>query len=491
MLFELENAATFGPAEKNGRLAPAGAIVDPELAALVSSYKRTVAKRYRSLRPDELDYLPSGELLVSPKIDGELWFLVVAEGERAFVAPNGKVLLGDDIPVLGEIAANVAPRVRGLFVAAGEMFAVRKGARPRVADVHKILVGGDGAAVERLGFQAFDLVSGGDAEAEGPMPDYRERLECLRRVFAGGKRAQCVLTESVSSPDEVQARFADWVESGKGEGLVVRSVELGRIVKIKPVFTLDAAVIGFTERSDEQEMVRSLLLALVREDGAFQVVGSCGNIGSEELRRELHAKLAPEAIPSAYRHASSTGALFRLVRPRVVVEVRCTDLLGEDTAGKPTMRMVLRPEEDRWEPIAPLPGVAILHPVLERVRHDKHADAVDCRVGQVLERILVEDVNKAAQARQLPASEVIRREVWTKETKGKLAVRKLVVWRTHKEQLDGDYPAFVVHWTDYSAGRKEPLQREVKLAPSEEVAMTLADDFAKEGAKRGWKPVEA
>lgn len=491
MLFSLDEARPLGAPDKNGRLAPAGSIADPELAAMVSGYKRTVAKRYRSLSPEQLDFLPKGELLVSPKIDGELWFFVSADGETAFVAPNGKVLTGDDIPLVAEVAKNVAGRTRGLFVAAGEMFAVRRGARPRVADVHKILVSGEGAAVERLGFQAFDLVSGGDAENEGPMPDYRERLACLQRVFAGGKRAQCVLTESVSTYDQVQEKFAEWVEGGKGEGLVVRSVEIGRIIKLKPIFTIDAAVIGFTERADEESMVRSLLLALVREDGTFQVIGSCGNMGDDELRRELHEKLAPDAIPSAYRHASSTGALFRLVRPKLVVEVRCTDLIGEDTDGRPTQRMVLRATEDRWEPVAPLPGVAILHPVLERVRHDKTPDGVDCRVAQVLERILVDDVDKAAEARTLPSSEVVRREVWTKETKGKLAVRKLVVWRTNKDQLDGDYPPFVVHWTDYSAGRKEPLQRDVKLAADEATAMAIADDFATQGAKRGWKPAEA
>ena len=36
----------------------------------------------------------------------------------------------------------------------------------------------------------------------------------------------------------------------------------------------------------------------------------------------------------------------------------------------------------------------------------------------------------AAATAALPASTLVRREVWTKTTKGQLAVRKLLVWQT-------------------------------------------------------------
>jgi hypothetical protein len=57
---------------------------------------------------------------------------------------------------------------------------------------------------------------------------------------------------------------------------------------------------------------------------------------------------------------------------------------------------------------------------------------------------------------------LIRRQVWTKETKGQMAVRKLVVWKSNKEIHDPRYPAIVVHWTDYSPGRAKPLDRDVR-----------------------------
>ncbi|MEM1417665.1 MAG: hypothetical protein AAGH15_22395, partial [Myxococcota bacterium] len=332
-LFDLSEAGPAGP----GRFAPAGSIADAELARQVAGYKRTIASRYRALRPEELDQLPRGKLLVSPKIDGEIWFLVIEGEEHALVAPNGKVLAGD-LPVLKEAKELVVPRAKGRLVLAGELFALRKEGRPRHGDVRRALSGGASAEVQRVGFHAFDLLEGGDAEDPGPKPHYEARLACMRRLTEGGKRLQTVKTEEAEGAAAVRERFAAWAEGGRGEGLVVRSVDIGRIYKVKPVFTLDAAVIGFTVRSDEPGQVRSLLLAVLRDERQFQIVGSCGNMGTGDDRAAMHARLAPDAVESAFSYASSSGALFQFVRPKVVVEVKCTDLQDEDSAGRPVQR---------------------------------------------------------------------------------------------------------------------------------------------------------
>jgi len=86
----------------------------------------------------------------------------------------------------------------------------------------------------------------------------------------------------------------------------------------------------------------------------------------------------------------------------------------------------------------------------------------------------------------LPPSEILRREVYSKTTKGVVAVRKLVMWKTNKQESDPSYPAYVVHFTDYSAGRKDPLQREVRVAPSQDVASKIADAMIEANIKKGW-----
>jgi hypothetical protein len=76
-----------------------------------------------------------------------------------------------------------------------------------------------------------------------------------------------------------------------------------------------------------------------------------------------------------------------------------------------------------------------------------------------------------------------------KETKGLRAIRKLLVWKTNKELVNSSMPAFVIHWTDYSPGRASPLDREVKLAPTREIATQIADQLVEANIKKGWEQV--
>ncbi len=60
------------------------------------------------------------------------------------------------------------------------------------------------------------------------------------------------------------------------------------------------------------------------------------------------------------------------------------------------------------------------------------------------------------------------REVYTKSAKGETMVRKFVMWKTNKADQSEEYPAFVIHFTDYSPNRATPLAREVRVSNSPE-----------------------
>ncbi|TNE87133.1 MAG: hypothetical protein EP330_19385 [Deltaproteobacteria bacterium] len=483
-LYSTDQARPFG----DGQQSPAGSIVDPVVAGMVSGYKRTVASRYRAVRPDELELaLPPGALWVSPKIDGHLWFLVFDQGEAILVNPRGRVISGN-VPLLKE-AQSVASRVTTRTIFAGELFALRKGGRPRSGDVSAAMGGNADAMVARLGFMAFDVLLGGDAQTTLPVESYEPKLELMQRVFKGGKRVQCVRTERVMGHAEVSRLYGEWAEGGKGEGLVARSLD-GRTYKIKPTISIDAVVVGFTERGDNPGHVRSMLLALVREDGQFQIIGSLGNLGTDDVRKELFDKLDGTDVESTYRQASSDGALYRFVEPKLVVETLITDVQSEDFRGDPAQRMVLTFEDGAWKATRKMPGVIILFPRLERIRDDKVANEVDCRIAQVLERCEVAALDQHVETVDLPKSEVVRREVWTKAYRGNTNIQKLLVWKTNKHEVDERYPAFVIHWTNYSPSRKDPLQRDVRLAASEVAANVIADEMIEKNIKKGWDPVE-
>ena len=45
--------------------------------SIAKQYKCAVAAKYRPLKPEEISLIPSGKILVSKKIDGELWFCLL------------------------------------------------------------------------------------------------------------------------------------------------------------------------------------------------------------------------------------------------------------------------------------------------------------------------------------------------------------------------------------------------------------------------------
>ena len=88
-LFSTDSARPLG----KGKQSPAGSLLDSELAAMFRNYKRAVAGSYRALPFEDLarGAVPSGPLQVSPKIDGELWFLVLDEQQAILCSPTGRV----------------------------------------------------------------------------------------------------------------------------------------------------------------------------------------------------------------------------------------------------------------------------------------------------------------------------------------------------------------------------------------------------------------
>lgn len=477
-----------GNALGKGFFHPAGSLHDAALAATLAAYRRRVAGAYRSVKPAEVsEAVLGGPFHVSPKVDGELWFLVIEGADAWLVSANGKAISGG-VPLLDEVRG-VAGRCRTRVVIAGELFAVpvAKG-RPRVGDVASALAGGASAAVERLGFMAFDLVEGLLADAPPACP-YAQRLDALSELLGSGKRAKPVRTDVAETVADIPALFTELVDGGKAEGLVVRSAQ-GVVYKLKPEFTIDAAIIGYTVRTEDPRAVRTLLLGLTREDGRIQIAGHCGNLGNDDDRRAMLARLEPLQCPSAFRYPHRSGDLFTFITPRLVAEINVTDLQPETSDGQRMRSMVLDHDDaSGWKPLTLMPTASWLHPVLVRLREDKTPGAVDTRFAQLLERCPVEDATAATSAADMPPSTVLLRRVWTKTTKDKVAVRKLLLWQSNKHQLDDSWPAFVVHGTDYSAGRATPLDREVRTAPTRELADAIAERWIEENVKKGWVEV--
>jgi len=82
----------------------------------------------------------------------------------------------------------------------------------------------------------------------------------------------------------------------------------------------------------------------------------------------------------------------------------------------------------------------------------------------------------------------MEREVYTKQMKGNLMVRKLLMWKTNKDEKP-EFPAYVVYLTDFSPNRADPLQREIRIAETESAARKQYERMAAENFIGGWEKV--
>jgi len=471
--------ARWQPLGTAGRIAPQGSIADRALAQRLAAYKRQVAGRYRSISPADLaTALPPGPYLVSPKLDGETWFLRVAGGEAWLLSPSGRVI--GDVPATAEASRLLAGRD---LLLAGELYANGSARRPRVHDLAAALGGGPSAPVDHLGFGAFDLLDDGGEDAQR-IP-FVGRAERLASLLDGGQLCRCVPFGQVTDSRELLETYDRLVTCEGHEGLVIRCAD-GQIIKVKPEITIDAAVVGFTERA--RGGVAELLLALLRPDGVFQLLGRVDTGFAEADRLELAERLRPLIVESSHLAASRAGALFRFVRPEVVVEAKCNDLLTLRASGEHVRRMAMRHTPGSappWEALRPLPAASMMHAVFRRLRDDKAVDTDGVRWSQVTDLVAVEDIG-GAQAVELPRSQLLRREVFTKRERGALSVRKAVLWKTNKDTVDPLYPPFVAFFTDFAPGRQQPLRTDLRVASTVERIHALADVWLKEHVTQGW-----
>ena len=103
-----------------------------------------------------------------------------------------------------------------------------------------------------------------------------------------------------------------------------------------------------------------------------------------------------------------------------------------------------------------------------RIRDDKTFDATDARISQITDLVDVSVGPMTAADLATAKSSVEKRAVYLKPYRGQTSIRKFLMWKTNKEDKNDDFPAYVIHYTDFSPSRKKPLDREVRISNSRE-----------------------
>jgi hypothetical protein len=117
----------------------------------------------------------------------------------------------------------------------------------------------------------------------------------------------------------------------------------------------------------------------------------------------------------------------------------------------------------------------LIFPTFSKFRGDKNVKDGGARIAQALEKAVPPAKPSAAKE-----AEVLEREVYRK---GKDGVRKFVLAKRGGE----DVLPYIVCFTDYSAGRKEPLKVTTEYAYTEKRARALLETSKTENVKKGWE----
>ena len=469
-------------------VAPATALSDPILLPRVQSFRRQLGARMMAVDKDGAKKkIPAGEYFVSRKIDGEFTVLVMRDGEVVTLNPGGTVRSG--LPLMEEAQKMLSDAGIKDALIAGELYVARADKkRPRVHDVVKVARGPKNQAdLDSLCFAVFDLI---EIDGEEYGSNYAETWEKIAELFEGGERVHPV--ETITGTDKtVLSQFKSWVEKEGAEGVVARSDHAG-MFKIKPRHSIDVAVIGYAEGTEDRVgMLHDMLLAIHRRDGSFQVMGRVGGGFSDEDRTNFLSDLHDIETASDYAEVNSDRVAYQMVEPKLVAEISCLDLVSQTTRGGTIDRMVLRwnDKDKKWETVRRLPLVSVISPQFIRFRDDKEVNPEDISINQLLDLVEIPLSDKSAEELELPKSELLRRKVATKELRGATMVRKLVMWKTNKETESSNFPAYVAYLTDFSPNRKVPLQREIRVSNSREQIGELWDALEEKYFVKGWNEV--
>jgi ATP-dependent DNA ligase len=455
---------------------------DPSLQATAVDYKRRLSGAMRAVSGQDVGRVPAGKgTFVSRKYDGE-FALVFFDGENIVsLHPSGTARTG--LPCLDEAARLLTKAKVKSCVLAGEFHLLDAAKTQRALEqVLRVLrAPASKAALNQIAFAVFDVVY-----LDGkPVSEAKKVFDLLAKWFAKGKNVHPVEYKEVTKNESILELYLDWVVGEGAEGLVVRS-DAG-YYKVKARHTLDVAIIGYSEGIEQRKgMLHDLLVAVVRPDGTFQELTRVGGGFSDADRKEFVKDLKPRIVPSEYVAVNNDYVAYEMIKPGPVIEISCLDMIAERTRGGPVNRMVLEWNGKKYVALSRMPLVSVISPQYIRLRDDKEASAEDTSIRQVTDLKEVEDATKSADTSKRAPSKLIERTVYTKTMRDNLMVRKLMLWKTNKEESQ-DYPAYVVYLTDFSPNRKTPLERDIKVASTETVARKLFDDLAKKNFIGGWE----
>jgi hypothetical protein len=427
-------------------------------------YHRKYASKYIPAEGGRLaEIIPQcDEYYYTEKLDGHLFFASNDGKEIKFYNRSG---IEKMLPALQSLFPKEA-----IGIWAGELY-VLGNERSRPFLVSKSISNGS----DDLAFAVFDIVN-------DERKSLHERFMEIDKFFPKSGKIHRINLEKTDTRSQIINGFNELVTKGR-EGMIIHTPQ-GFTYKAKPQMSIDCIVLGYAMRENGNQ-IRELLVGIALDDG-YMVIGKVGIGFSEAEREEWVRDLQPLIINSNSIEIAGNGLAFYWVKPALVVEVKCLELLIENSDGVISKQKVKFNDENGYSPAGKITGVSLMSPVYAGKRVDKKADLLDAGLSQITSRIEIE-VNES-NIKEEQASEIIRREVYKKDGKNGTALRKFISWKTNKEDT-GLFPAYILYYTDFSVGRKDPLQTEIYTAIDKDELKLKFDGLLTENIKKGWEKI--
>ena len=466
-------------------IGPVRALEDPSLHARAQEYRRRLSGMMRPLSGEDAFKIPKARgYYATRKYDGEFAMLAFDGKKLISVNPGGTVRVG--LPAYKEAEKLlIKAKVKSCLLGA-EIYVIDGSTKTnRVQQVVRVLRNPSSKAqLDKLGVAVFDVIELDGEPVEGAATVFAD----LKKWFGKGKLVHPAEHRVTDKVEGIMEMFTEWVIGEGAEGIVVRNDQAGWY-KIKVRHNIDAAIIGFSEGTDDRKgLLHDLLVAVMRDDGTFHEFARVGGGFTDEDRKTILEELRRRIVPSDYVAVNNDYVAYEMTHPGPVIEISCLDLIAENVKGGTVNRMVLDWDGKEYKALMRMPLVSVISPQFVRMRDDKEANVEDVNISQVSQLVDVQDVEKPAHGKQLPASEILERTVYVKTMRGNQMVRKLLLWKTNKEERP-DFPAYVVYLTDFSPNRQNPLERDIKISQSEPAARKLFSQMAEKNFLAGWERV--
>jgi DNA-directed RNA polymerase subunit RPC12/RpoP len=311
------------------------------------------------------------DFLVSIKIDGEIGALEFINGESIIYSREGRART--ELPVTDEVTKICKDKKIEHLVCFGELYVVNEEGIPlrypkAVSTLRKPKSPED---EKNIRFLVFDLklINSEDWSDKS----YEERINKVKEIFSDSK----YVTPAIVEKDNRALLEKLWTEVTEGEkgyeGLVLHMDK--SIIKVKPLSSLDAVVVGIERSETHPDRMGALHLALLDKDNIFRCIGKCGGGFTDEERVEW--------LAWAERNAVEEDGRDIFVNP--YSEPRIVEVTYELLNFVETIASRFNKDTEEWVDVGKKPSVTLRNPRLgeKKIRTDKSVNTTDLRMDQL------------------------------------------------------------------------------------------------------------